>query len=571
MTQKLDQQLSALKLTAEQQTDTYKSSRTLLHQAIVDAYLWWREADQQTGYLNATYKTAGIKTRKRASNSPNFYPLVRLIWNIDISKQAGTVSNWARSLQKLHEEYTDKTKLYAKNARADLINYIIDSGGLGGVRGEKVMSAAELEAEETDGIGEEKRGRPKLTAPASATVTSTKLEATKAIPAKATITSFPTAVTNSDNLVVMLGRRNAAGDIEVVGSGYDDELIDAALYACTKLDRSAVTPSLHMLVEALETHALPLKLEKYRKKFFDDSEVERTVTLKALDKNGKPKTEVQKVKQATRLRYRPTTKDFLISKAASEASLVTYATPHAAFNCNAEVILRGEDRSWIERELLNQQKLTLYTADPKTGLSAAKSGLKASHMLTLEDTSAVHTRNLYFYDKTTVPIETNVQANIAKAASLVWDWELEATVQWLAEFDAKCATPYVNKIRGFFNKSEYASLQLKLTKADLKLSYWYDKKVQSYSESYSLPYNQNAKRTDKAAGDKLFTANAKDLALVFTVLPTLPITSQHVLLSGNSNVMRIKYSTALADYETFIGAADEAGERDTTVFELHGA
>ena len=75
----------------------------------------------------------------------------------------------------------------------------------------------------------------------------------------------------------------------------------------------------------------------------------------------------------------------------------------------------------------------------------------------------------------------------------------------------------------------------------------------------------------KKTGTELFTANAKDLALVFAVLPTLPITSPNVLLAGNANVMRIKYSTELADYETYIPAADIAGVRDATAFEMYGA
>ena len=162
MTKQLDKQLASLKDAAQLQTATYRTSRDQLHQAIVDAYLWWREADKQTGYLDATYKAAGIKTRQRSSNSPNFYPLVRLIWNIDIAKQAGTVSNWARSMLALHDEFVNKPQLYARDARADLINFIKDEGGLGGVRGDKGMTQAEIEAEERDGIPEETRGRKKL-------------------------------------------------------------------------------------------------------------------------------------------------------------------------------------------------------------------------------------------------------------------------------------------------------------------------------------------------------------------------------------------------------------------------
>lgn len=569
MSTQLDTQLASLKALADTQTAAYYMSRDQLHQAFVDTYLWWREADRQAGYLDAKYAAAGITTRKRKANSPNFYPLVRLVWNIDPTKQASTISNWAKSLLALHDEYTGKTELYAQNARADLINYIKDEGGLARLRGEKSMTAAELAAEEAAGVQLQQRGRPKLTAPAPANVTASKLEAVKAIAPKATIPSFPTAVTNTDNLVVMLGRKNAAGQIEIVGSNYSDQLVQTALDACTALDRSNVTPSLRLIAEALEPHALPAKLESYRKKFFDESEVERTVTLRDLDKDGNPKTEVQKIKQATRLRYRPSATDFLVSKTATPASLVTYARPHAAFVCADEVILRGADRSWIESELLNKQKLTLYEVEPNNGLAATQGTVKATHTLRLDDATSEHTRNIYFYEKSTVPVESNEQSSIKNPAALTWDWELETTVQWLAEFDAQCATPYVNTIRGFFDRQKFGSIQLQVAKTELELRYWYEDDVYAYN--YSLPYNSNAKRLGKKTSTELFTANAKDLALVFAVLPTLPITSQNVLLSGNSNVMRIKYSTELADYETYIPAADTAGVRDATAFELYGA
>jgi hypothetical protein len=51
----------------------------------------------------------------------------------------------------------------------------------------------------------------------------------------------------------------------------------------------------------------------------------------------------------------------------------------------------------------------------------------------------------------------------------------------------------------------------------------------------------------------------------------LPITSEHVLLSGNEHVMRIRYSTELADYETYIPASELNGWRDATAFEMYGA
>lgn len=571
MTTDLDKRLSQLKQDAQAQALTYRTSRNQLHQAIVDTYLWWREATAQSGYLPNAYKAAGIISRRRSgTNSPNFYPLVRLVWNIDISKQAGTVSNWAKSLLALHEEYTDKEDLYKADARSDLINFVKDSGGLGGLRGEKELTEQELEAEERSGLQDDKRGRPKQTAPAPASVLSQKQEAAKQAPALATIPTFTSAVTNSDQFVVMLGRRNAAGQIEVIGSDYSNELVESALFACSKPDRTKVTASLRLIAEALEPHALPARLEKYRSKFFDKSTVERTVTTKKLDEDGKPLTETQYVTRATKLRYRPSSNDFLISKAISEASLVTYVKPYNQFGCDTEVILRGTDLSWIEKELLNQQKLILYTAKPAFGLTDSASKIGERFELKIDDVAAEHKRNLYFYAASSVPTETNAQPCIDDTQALTWDWELTATAQWLAEFDATCATPYIEKIRGFFNRPKYTSLHLRSNKEGLKLSYWWDNKLKSYAETYSLPYG-NSVTGSGSFEDAEFTAKAKDLALVFAVLPTLPITNNTVTISANKTLMRVAYSTELADYETFIPAADAEGEYDVSAFTQYGA
>ena len=75
MSQALDRQLASLKSAALQQSASYQTSRDQLHRAIVEAYLWWRTADAQSGYLDATYKAAGIKTRKRGGIRQNQYQI----------------------------------------------------------------------------------------------------------------------------------------------------------------------------------------------------------------------------------------------------------------------------------------------------------------------------------------------------------------------------------------------------------------------------------------------------------------------------------------------------------------
>ncbi len=270
------------------------------------------------------------------------------------------------------------------------------------------------------------------------------------------------------------------------------------------------------------------------------------------------------------MRYRPATNDFLVSKAHTDASLVTYVRPNKKFEgVDAEAILRGEDRSWIERELLNQEKLSLYSAEPAFGLKPDPTKDLVRFSPKINDDASKHERKLYFYSKGSVPKETHTHPAVADPTALAFDWRIDATVQWLREFDALCATPYVDKIRGFLDKPKFQSLLLNISATDLELAYWWDAKQKSYAESYKLPYAAGTVLTAQSA-DYSFTANARDLALVFASLPSLPITSQHVSIQGNANVLRVSYTTDLAECETYILPADTTGKRDATVFTPYG-
>lgn len=108
----LDKRLKQLIKVVEQQDRHEKaakkleeSSRRLKWQAVVRAYLWWREADKQQGYLDALYASKNIPNNS-LSNRLNFNPLVRLIWDIHGERWAH-VSSLAKTIAALHEEFIE--------------------------------------------------------------------------------------------------------------------------------------------------------------------------------------------------------------------------------------------------------------------------------------------------------------------------------------------------------------------------------------------------------------------------------------------------------------------------------
>jgi hypothetical protein len=97
--------------------------------------LWWREADQESGYLEGLYKQREIGFRASESNLPNFNPLIRLIWNMEElgTSERVTVSQWNKALQKVHEHFVENPNDFRHNAEGKLAAYIQREGGIVGL------------------------------------------------------------------------------------------------------------------------------------------------------------------------------------------------------------------------------------------------------------------------------------------------------------------------------------------------------------------------------------------------------------------------------------------------------
>jgi hypothetical protein len=565
---KLDTRLKELQSTAEKQSTQYSSSRQLLHQNIVDAYLWWRDAQNEDGYLLKLYDTNAIRYKKTKSNKPNFYPLVRLVWDIDVSTKASTISNWANSLAVLDETYASAPNKFPQ-PRADLINYIDSKGGLKGLRGEKQLTADELEKEEDLGFQKPQRGRKKQTTPPPQNVIERRKQLANDTTPLATTPAFPSAVTSSDGFVVLLGRKNDKGEIEIVSSTYKDEAVTEALWAAANIERTSVTPSLRLIAESIEPHSIPPKLEPFRKKFFAPSVVKRT--RREIDPNDSTKTinTTFYVKQSTRLRIRPNQDDILLSNGASDASLTTHIKPKSMQLPTDEVVLRGSDRSWIETELLNGQKLDLYSAEPTDALLHSITGEKSKYILQLESNFG-HKRKLHFYDTAELEKDSNSQPEVRDATKLKFDWEITAKTQWLKHFDAMCIDNWLSHTRGMFNKKQMLRVALIPSATELKLKHWWLGAKNGYERENDTLFGKDAKATLNVKEPK-FDCSPKDLAVVFSTLPEMHLTCGHVIIRANANVMQISYSTDLAEYETFIPAVNDEGKADATAFDVYGA
>jgi hypothetical protein len=535
----LDKRLAELQDAADAQTQAYESSRDKLYQNIVDTYLWWRDASADGKYLNGLYKDAGIRTRARGGNQPNFYPLVRLVWNIDISKKASTVSDWAKSLLAIHETATKDADKYS-DLRSDLINHIHDLGGLSELRGEGRMTEDQLFALEDGEEVESTRGR-KPGSTGGDEIIQTKTQQAKTVDAKAKLKAFPSAVANSDDFVVMLARRNRrTNELEIVGSNYSDDLIASALLACTDIDRASVTPSLRLMAEAIQPHAIPAKLEKYRKNFFDKSKyVER------LQADGTK----EKVRESTTVLVDGKKNEIIITKTPSKATCVTRIKPkNIQLHSGSTLVMRGSDRSWFERELLNNQKLTLYSAEPTDKLVENSTDTHSRYSLHLS--SPNHNRSIYFYDAEEMPSESVAGKRMSAATSKDADWEITANAQWIAEFDAECVSKWISQVKSHINKKKNEKIGLIIDEDALHLHSWWDEEKGDYLNSFTKPFGTDAEVRINDAENTTAHLNPKDAMLLFSALPSLQLTSHKTKISGVKGYVYVDYETDLAKYRS---------------------
>ena len=67
----LNDTLQKLQDGADEQYEAYRRSHEHLWQLLAKSYLWWREASQESGYLEDLYKQRDIAYRT-VGNRPNF-------------------------------------------------------------------------------------------------------------------------------------------------------------------------------------------------------------------------------------------------------------------------------------------------------------------------------------------------------------------------------------------------------------------------------------------------------------------------------------------------------------------
>lgn len=126
---KIAAELEGLKKAGAVVQSDLRRSHQSLHTHLSSIYLWWRDARQIPGYLDAEYNKLG-RIFNTIKYGVNYRPLLFLVYGEEGGLNKNNLPNYNGTLNALHIEYEKRAKLYEKDGVAKLTAFIANAGGV---------------------------------------------------------------------------------------------------------------------------------------------------------------------------------------------------------------------------------------------------------------------------------------------------------------------------------------------------------------------------------------------------------------------------------------------------------
>jgi len=554
----LDAGLERLRNDAAEQNKLYVSSKIALYNALVDTYLWWRTASQRDGYLEEQFEQNRIKYRTQL-NRPNFNPVIRLVFNMQQHLQNVQISNWGSALNAIDDEYVRNGHIYRnRDAKAELVDWIDDNGGLRGICGAK---AQEIEAHGYDykDAGNKKKRTNNTEQKAKQRLEVLELKK-RAIAGAKTARTFEIGEvgTGDDDLVVVLAKATGNGnELKVVGTTAQQGLVDDAVMSVGEVELANAPTTLRMLCEAINLNTIPKALQKYgaRKNFYGKTKIE-------IERDGKK----SKLNEQARLVWQRNG-TILVSKTSTEASLTTYYIPSKKFVLEQDIWLRGSDRYWLETELINESEIALYDA---TDLEEQKNKqLLAIKQVALKNTLIKHQRNIYFYDFSRIDDATMHQPAVVEEG-ITYDWVVKGNVSFFRRLFEQHFDGWQHRVKHRLHTANNKAVAFDVGEDGIVCEKKWDKAEGCFTQSgtrYLTAFSDDADVV--GAGRVMFAPT--DIISALEMISKSVVIDDAVEMSGNEDLLFINFRNDIAEIKIFIPSCTITGRRNGKHFKRFSA
>ena len=541
-----ESRIDALRIQTTENNRLDESSRIHTYKTIALLYKEWRDLSQHTNLIEAAYKKANIEYRNRG-NEINFRPFLRLTFGYEqiTPYQNNRLTELSSAMRELDRIYNETPERYQSNTVNKLAAHIEQEGGI------SALISDVTEQQNTDTPIIKKTTEKKLV---QKNLNDNELANRSLLLLSGnTAADIGTANINhsvragNDDLIVLIGKKNADGSIKILGSTNSKEAIDVAAIHSMVRNYSIIPLSLRQIAEVINTQLFPRtampkgKAEQsaWRKRIYLDQigtiETKKDNSFGA-NAYGNPR----------RLAWDGEINCFIFSSMRSQRSVVTLMEPiHNVFPKSFNGYLKTSERHVIEEYITNSE-LELMKATPEKSLKKS-TDQKYSFELATSNPFTGGKRNFHFYktgrteDKPEISWQTYYEPfNFYSEWKTVVDaeWFNTLRIEWLEEWFTKLGKN--TQIKRENNFLFYISLDAN------GFNWRYNIDKTGISPVYKIPAKMPSKLI---TGEYKF--RSKDMAVVLYNIADLPI-QKSVTISGNHDAMMFEFKTDIGHYKIIV-------------------
>ena len=560
-----NEQLGDLQSRAGLQDKKFRQARDELWTLLSDVYLWWRQASIEPEYLNAQFAERGIKFYEKA-NDINFTPIIRLIWDMPhpSASDRAKMTQWSKVLRKFHNEFETKPADFTRNARGKLTAMIADNGGITAFGRDGDEPAPKSDAKSD--FGDEK---PRAPAATKKTVEiSDRVVAENALAKLQTQTHVITTAreqepvrTNDDGLTVLIARRNAQGDLLILGSSNDKDLIGDAARKIVPYETFSLDLSLRSLVETIATQTYPsmgLPAEHKRSQWIlnklADKVSKSNKDLAGWDTQDEKK---RKLTSGKRVHILNEGKTIIIAGSMIAASPVTtcqleYPIAPAA----PDLFMLTRERPAIE-DWIRRSHTSLMHPNPKRELLESSAKEKSARKLIVRNASDDSEKQFHFYEID--PQHFTHKISRFNRSKFFDACRVALTMEWFNQVRATWVDRWFEKLgnANYIIRPENKVLTLALSETEFSIEY----------ANGEAPFPFPTKATITRQIDPVRVLS-KDFVPILNNLADVNSISG-ILLMVSDHAVVFEYKTTLGSFEIAIPTLTaDTEQRDETLFQL---
>jgi hypothetical protein len=529
-------------------------SNEYLYKGLAWVYLWWVKAKKESGFLEEQYKQYNIGGHNVAGEE-KFTRLLRLTWRLDWTEESrANLQQWSNALRKLHVEYESNKDAYRTSPQEQLAKFIDTSGGL-----RKLIGADKYYEEGNRELKRKSKTKSERSEDEKAVIDSKHLElgvqhfaSAKSI---SNIQSTKPVAVNRMGYALALIRAKPNGTYSVLATVNDEEQIRKAIVTSYKRDNTVAPTVLQLLCEVISTQSIPLPMEPNRDSLQD--------TIKIKGASG----EVLSTKQYKRVLFRKKQKDILLSENRTACSVVTQVKPiESILTSSKDVFLRVQDRRYLEKLIIQQQDLSLYTTNDKSKIPVVRdTEVKASHKLIVEHKLLKTRRAIYFYTLEQRGEYTCEQADVNSDYKSSALWTATVDKHWLENLYVGFVGGWLNEYSKHITRPKYKTILAELGRTQLVFKHTGERgNLTSASKQFEIA---TIGKTSKPIKPLFLT---KDLLPVLANLAAIDIVG-NVKISANEDLLVLSYKTALASYTVTVPTCSISAKRNSAAFAAYGA